>query len=154
GDGPDCGNGIRKALPCEPTPTCSSSAPLRRSMPPCDPPTTALDPAMQANLTLLELVAEDSAYVDANLTGAYVVQLNAKYLDGIDQLDGRFYDAQAIIDLYRELDARYGDIAIITADDYSSNSYPGLYQMLLKQRFASKAAGSAQCEQMGLGIDA
>jgi hypothetical protein len=130
-----CGNGFVRALPCESTPQ----------------PT--LDPPADADLELLQLAAADSAFVDANMSGTYVVQVNAKYLGRTDELDGRFYDAQAIIDLYHDLNSRYGAVAIVVADDYSTKSYPGLFQMLLKQSFSSQEAGQAWCDQMGLTIN-
>lgn len=139
-------SGLVRAVPCGAAPTATTVLPAQAT-------TATTDQAVQAAMALLELAAADSTFVDANLTGTYVVQVNAKYLDRVDELDGRYYDAQAIIDLYHALDSRHGGVVIVVADDYSTNSYPGLFQVLLRQGFSSKGAGQAWCDGMGLTID-
>ena len=102
--------------------------------------------------SLDEVVAADREYATTELVGSYVVQIAGKALGAYDEQDRVVYDEPTLLAKYHALDAQYG-VVIIRQDEFNhSTSRPDLYQMIVRQRFESKAAGTQWCHDNGLVV--
>jgi serine/threonine protein kinase len=123
------------------------------TLPPVPDTEAPFDPTAEAQAQLDALVEEDRAYVNGSMVSAKVAQVSAKYLNQVDLLDGLMYDAPTLLAHYNELNERFGGVVIIRQDEYNhTKSRPNLYQILVKQPFATKDDGTAWCHANGLEV--
>ena len=102
--------------------------------------TTAPAPPPSADEQLTALVDADRAFVTDNMLGRFVVQVNAKFLNRVDDLDGQFYDAQRILDTYSLMEQLHGPVVMIRQDEFNhSEVHPDLFQILMREVFPSRA---------------
>jgi hypothetical protein len=121
----------------------TAAAPTAPDMPLIAPPG---DPAQA-----LEVQRRSDAAAAEALVGTWTPQLSAKKEGMV--VDGRTYDAAAILADHRQLRAAHQDAILVWSDDYTSFRGQSFWITIVNRSFPSGGAANAWCQDAGFGPD-